>query len=183
MNLRKHLECRNYDLSLHSAWLDEEEGVATFPLWNLSGQMVGYQQYRPGAEKQQNNPKDARYFNKLKDNKVGVWGLESWNFTNTLFLTEGVFDAARLTKNSVSALAVLTYRVGKTCDNWLWTVSKGRPVVSVCEGDKAGRKLSRYGHESLYLPNGEDVDSMSENQFEELLREVEEYNAKMAKRT
>ena len=144
--------------------------------------MVGYQQYRPGAPKQQNNPKEARYFNKLKDCRVGVWGLESWNFTNTLFLTEGVFDAARLTKNGVSALAILTYRVGKTCDNWLWAVSKSRPIVSVCEGDSSGRKMSIYGHESLYLPDGEDVDSLDERQFEKFLTEVKACDVEMAKR-
>jgi hypothetical protein len=33
------LKTRHMDLSLHTAWIDEVVGVATFPLWNLSGQL------------------------------------------------------------------------------------------------------------------------------------------------
>ena len=40
---------RRCNVSLHRPVLDSEEQVATFYLWNLSGQLVGYQQYRPTA--------------------------------------------------------------------------------------------------------------------------------------
>jgi hypothetical protein len=33
------------------------------------------------------------------------------------------------------------------------------------DGDAAGRKLAKYGHESLQMPAGEDVNSVSEADF------------------
>ena len=60
--LKEHLKSRHLDLELHRPVLDEAEGVVTFYLWNLSGQLVGYQQYRPSGEKKpQNNPKQGKY--------------------------------------------------------------------------------------------------------------------------
>ena len=91
-----HLHSRYFSMNLHRAWLDE--GVATFPLWNLSGQLVGYQQYRPFADKKaKNDPREGRYFTRLSRDRVGVWGLESWQFSDVLFLCEGVFDACKVT--------------------------------------------------------------------------------------
>ena len=82
---------------------------------------------------------------------VGVWGLESWYTTNTLFLTEGVFDAAALTWFGASAVAVLGYSMSSTTLNWLHTVRQSRPVVAVCDPDASGVKLGRYGHESHFM--------------------------------
>jgi hypothetical protein len=71
--------------------------------------MTGFQQYRPAANKQKDNhPRDSRYFTYRKNRVVGVWGLESWSLSNTLFVTEGVFDAARLTARGYSAIATLS---------------------------------------------------------------------------
>ena len=50
---------RRCNVSLHRPVLDSEEQVATFYLWNLSGQLVGYQQYRPTAPKHHTEPKLA----------------------------------------------------------------------------------------------------------------------------
>ena len=93
MTVLQNLRSRYFDMNLHTVWVDEDEGVATFPLWNLSGQLVGYQQYRPSANKKKDNhPKMSRYFTYRKNRVVGVWGLESWNLSDTLFVTEGTTD-------------------------------------------------------------------------------------------
>lgn len=47
--LLTHLLMRRCNVSLHQPVLDSKEQVATFYLWNLSGQLVGYQQYRPST--------------------------------------------------------------------------------------------------------------------------------------
>jgi hypothetical protein len=96
MKILEHLQLRHMNLAIHTAWLDEVEDVATFPLWNLSGKMIGYQSYRPsGIKKVFNHPKEGRYYTYRKNLDIGVWGLESWKFSNTLFVTEGIFDACR----------------------------------------------------------------------------------------
>lgn len=172
MTVLENLKSRHFDLSVHTAWVDEDEGVATFPLWNLSGQMVGFQQYRPAADKKQDNhPRDSRYFTWRKAKVVGVWGLESWNFTNTLFITEGVFDAARLTSRGVSAVATLSNDVDPALTRWLWTVRRCRPVVAVCDNDSAGRKLAKYGTTYHVMEDGKDMGEASDEYVSNFLKE------------
>lgn len=162
MDLTEHLKTRHFDMQLHSAWLDTAEGVVTFPLWNLSAQFVGYQQYRPAANKtKSNNPKLSRYFTWRKDRVVGVWGLESWRASRTLFVTEGVFDACRLTALGYAAVATLSNDVDPSLERWMWMVRRARPVVAVCDADAAGRRLARLGHRSHTLEHG-DLGSASE---------------------
>lgn len=171
MVVLENLKSRHFDLAVHTAWVDEDEGVATFPLWNLSGQMVGFQQYRPAANKKRDNhPRDSRYFSWRKDKVVGVWGLESWKFSNTLFVTEGVFDAARLTSRGFSAVATLSNDVDSSLSRWLWTVRRYRPVVAVCDNDSAGRKLAKCGHVAHVMEDGKDMGEASDEYVASFLR-------------
>jgi hypothetical protein len=166
MNMVEHLKSRHLDMSLHTVWIDQAEGVASFPFWNLSGSLRGYQQYRPaGVKKKFNNPREGRYYTyrskfnpeKNRSSEIGVWGMESWRWTNTLFITEGIFDAARLTERGVSAIAMASNDLDKTTSRWLTTVRRFRPVVAVCDGDKAGRRLARQGHVSVIMDKGTDL--------------------------
>ena len=145
MNLVEHLKSRHLDLDLHRPVVNDTEGVATFFLYNLSGQLVGYQQYRPlGEKKPQNNPKEGKYFTYRKLPTLGVWGVESLHLTpDVVFLCEGVFDACRMTKVGCSALAVLSNNTGWDLRNWLAMLN--RKVVAVCDNDDAGRKLAKFG--------------------------------------
>ena len=129
--------------------------MAYFPLWNLSGQFCGYQAYRPDASKVQKNDEKGRYYTfrgeKLlaKHYKtVTVWGLESWYLSTVLFVTEGIFDAARLTELGVSAVALLSNDPSRSTRNWLKMVRKMRPVVAVCDPGTSGVKLAKAGHYS-----------------------------------
>ena len=173
MTIKNHLQSRYLDMNLHSVWIDETEGVATFPLWNISGKFVGYQQYRPSADKlKKNHPKMGRYFTYLKERVVGVWGLESWNLSKTLFVTEGVFDACRLTYNGFSAIATLSNDVSLSLESWLWIVRQNRFVVTVCDNDVAGRKLSKFGHRAHFVENG-DLGDASDAEVKKLLKKYE----------
>lgn len=160
--LKEHLKSRHLDLDLHRPAIDEAEGVATFYMWNLSGQLVGYQQYRPaGDKKPNNNPRLGKYFTFRQAPTVGVWGVESLHFTpHVVFVCEGLFDAARLTSRGVSAVAVFTNNPGKDVMNWLKML--GRKVVVVCDGDQAGAKLAKYGDVSLCLLGGKDLGEADE---------------------
>ena len=163
MNVLQHLHSRYLDTSLHTAWVDENEGVATFPLWNLSSQLVGYQQYRPSANKKKDNhPRMSRYFTYRKNKVVGVWGLESWNLSDTLFVTEGTFDACRITALGYSAIATLSNDVDPSLARWLWCVRNSRTVITVCDNDTAGRKLAKYGHVAHVVESGDLGDASDE---------------------
>lgn len=160
--LKEHLLSRHLDLELHKPVLNEQECVATFYLWNLSGCMVGFQQYRPGASKQrQNHARESRYFTYRSQPTHAVWGVESLHLTPDLvFLTEGVFDAARLTKLGVSALAVLSNNPSPDLKNWLSFLN--RTVVAVCDNDAAGRALAKFGTHAEFTQDKDLGDSTNE---------------------
>ena len=160
--LKQHLQSRHLDLDLHRPMLDDAEGVATFYLWNLSGQLVGYQQYRPlGDKKPNNNPKLGKYYTYRKQPTLAVWGVESLDLSpNVVFLTEGVFDAARLTSRGYSALAVLSNNPSPDLRNWLTCLN--RRVVAVCDNDSAGRKLAKFGDLVLFTEDKDLGDSSDE---------------------
>lgn len=149
MNLTEHLKQRHMDLNLHRPIVDEVEDLATFYLWNLSGQLVGYQQYRRSGEKKpQNNPREGKYYTYRRKEDLAVWGLESFNNPGSLFVTEGVFDACRLTEKGCAAVAVLSNNPSQDVRNWL--MSLARRVVVVADNDKAGRMLASCGHEAVF---------------------------------
>lgn len=166
--LLEHLKERHLDVDLHHPVLDEAERVVTFFLWNLSGQVVGYQQYRPEATKEKkNNPKEGRYFTYNPKATIAVWGLESLHFTpRVVFVTEGIFDAARLTEKGYSAVAVLSNDPKKDVRNWL--ASLGRTVVAVCDDDAAGKKLAKLGDASFVL-EGHDLGDATDDEVNEIL--------------
>lgn len=170
MNLVEHLKSRHLDLELHRPMLDEEAGVATFYLWNLSGQLVGYQQYRPDAPKTyDNDPKMGRYYTYRNRNfpTLAVWGVETLHLTpHVVFVVEGVFDAARLTARGYSALAVLSNDPSLDLRNWL--MSLNRLVVVVADNDKAGRKLAKFGHVAVFTDE-KDLGDSPESFVDELL--------------
>jgi hypothetical protein len=169
MNVTQHLKDRHVNLDLHRFLVDEEEKVACVLMYNLSDQIVGYQQYRPLADKtKKNSPRDGRYYTYKREGTVVVFGVESLHLTpHLVFLTEGVFDAARLISRGFSALAVLTNNPTPDLQNWLTTLN--RKVVAVCDNDKAGLALAKFGHEAVFLTT-KDVGDSTEEELDELLR-------------
>lgn len=164
-----HLESRHLDVQLHRPMVDDQERVATFYLWNLSGQLVGYQQYRPeGEKKPRNSPREGKYFTYKKQPTLGVWGVESLAFGGTVFLCEGVFDACRLTHRGYSALAVLSNNTGWDLKNWLGCL--GRRVVAVCDNDDAGKRLAKFGDQAVFCTEHDLGDSPEEFVTEVLVR-------------
>lgn len=164
--LLTHLLKRRCNVSLHQPVLDSEEQVATFYLWNLSGQLVGYQQYRPTAPKHHTEPKLARYFT-YHQNGLVVFGLESLCLPGPVFVVEGVFDACRFTQAGRPALAVLSNNPKPQVREWLRCL--GRPTVFVTDGDSAGHQLARRERLSMCCPAGHDPADAPDDWFASLL--------------
>jgi hypothetical protein len=169
LTIREHLLSRHLDLELHGPVIDEVGRTATFFLWNLSGQAVGYQRYRPDAAKRKDNdPVLARYYNYRTQGTMIAWGVESLGLTpHVVFLTEGVFDAARLTRRGYSALAALTNDPGVDFRNWLGLLN--RRVVAVCDNDAAGHRLARYGTQAVVVPD-RDLGDAPESYVDHLIK-------------
>jgi len=167
--LLQHLKNRHVDLDLHKVYIDEKEYIATFPLINFMGKMVGYHQYRPDKDKiPRNNPKEGRYFTYIPKGELAPWGIESWDLSNVLFLTEGVFDAARFTDRGYSAIATFSYNPKNMKDLLLFYRST-RPVISICDSGTDGIKLAKYGHEYHVMPNEFDIGDAPDEYVEKVL--------------
>jgi DNA primase len=134
-----------------------------FLLWNISGQLTGYQQYKYLAPKKGKNPKELKYFTRGK----GVWGLQYLNTKlSTMYVVEGVFDAVRLHNLGLNCIAVLG-NSPKPLKTWLNTLSY--KTIAVCDGDRAGRALSKCADTSICLPEGEDLGSLDKETIKKLL--------------
>ena len=156
----EHLKDRHLDVNLHRPMIDEEERVATFYLYDLVGRAVGYHQYRPEGEKKlPNDFKNGKYFTWRKG--YAPWGVESLYLTpHVVFITEGMFDAARLTERGYSALATLSNDPQSDFKNWLRFL--GCRVIAVCDNDNAGRRLAKFGDVAVFTEEKDLGDSSDE---------------------
>lgn len=157
MNIRDHLIERHVDLALHQPVLDNENCAATFLCWNFSGRLTGYQCYKPNGDKKIfNDPNLGRYYTYRNKSypTVTVWGMESYYISDgPIFITEGIFDAARLTGRKQTAFATLCNAPPKDYKNWLQML--GRPIIAICDNDKAGMELSHYANHFEVVPEGD----------------------------
>lgn len=171
--LKEHLESRRMTTKLYSGlWLNEEESTVTFGLWNLSGSLIGFQQYKYLASKERcKNPSNMKYFTIAgktgKHSKLLSFGVELLDSSQkVLFLAEGIFDVVPLHNRKVNALATLTNNP-KHLASWLRTL--GYYLVALCEGDKAGRKLASVADEVVYLSENKDPADMNDAWFDALV--------------
>lgn len=181
--IRQHLSDRycNPDLYQNSLIIDEDNRIVTFLLWNYSGQLVGYQQYRPDCHEKhiKNNPEKRYYtflgeegetFTKSKK-RTGMFGLESIKmFPNgPVFLNEGIFNACRFHWNGYAAIACLS-NDPKHIRNDLSFIH--RPKIAVCDGDSGGKRLAKFGNSAIHCPDRTDVGSLTEFEFQQLIKDI-----------
>ena len=163
-----HLKGRGVDPNQTRVIIDEKTEDVYFFLYNLSGQMVGFQKYNPNYQKtgQSNldDPRMAKYFTWVteegKGRSIGVWGLESTKFTDEyIFITEGIFDAARIQEAGYPAIAVLCNNPSDSLKSWLATLPQKKIVIY--DNDGPGRKLIKVGDFSYTVPRDKDVNDLT----------------------
>jgi hypothetical protein len=176
-DIEQHLRSRGLDPDRTQVIMDKETNQATFLLYNLSGQMVGYQKYNPNGDKAAfNNPTLGRYYSyvaKESDNtsRLAVWGTESiTKDADTLFVVEGVFDAVKLRNAGHAAIAVLTNNP-KALLPWFKILNK--KTVAITDNDAAGKKLGNLTDEAYVPPEGfKDLGEMSQEQVNMFITEL-----------
>jgi hypothetical protein len=168
-SVARHLKNRHVDFDLHRPMVDEENRVATFYLYNMTGMLCGYQQYRPDATKSyHNDPNLGRYYTYRKQPTLALFGVESLHLTpHVVFLTEGVFDACRVTSKGYSALAVLSNNPNSELHNFLGCLN--RKVVAVCDNDLAGKELAKFGDVAAYTTD-KDLSDSSDRFVDDLIK-------------
>lgn len=144
---------------------DLDNEILTFYLWNLSGQLKGFQRYNWKGSKAKNNCAEGKYYTIAKSGPA-IYGLE-WINKNipVTFICEGIFDAISLL-NYGNAVAVMTNEP-KPLKQQL-SLLPGIKVV-VCDNDKAGLKLAKFGDDCIVCPEGEDPNSLSLKELKSVL--------------
>lgn len=161
----EHLKARGMDVSLypHMGYTEDE---ATFPLYNFGGKRTGLLRYKPSVRKdRRNDPKSTRYYTFIADKgEIGVFGLESLDFSETIYLVGGMFKAATLHRLGFASLHVsaVSYRVLKPQLRLL-----RRPYLAIGDNDDEGRQFARrYGG----FTSPVDVDEMDDRAVIEMLK-------------
>lgn len=151
----------------YPVYVDEDEGVATFMLYDLSGALCGYQQYRPGAGKEKkNHPREGRYYTYRIEGRIPVFGLETWGWSRPLFITEGIFDCVRIHNLGYAAIATLS-NDPKHMRSWFRAMS--RTIIAICDGGPSGTKLAKYGDFAVACPETRDLGDMDDQEVSETL--------------
>jgi hypothetical protein len=141
--------------------VDHDLELFTRFIYNLSGQIVGYQAYNWRADKRPKNDVTGRYWtwltkNDKKSTMIGAMGLEHIKWGEALYLVEGQFEQATAAAYGLNCVAVLTNNP-KHLKNWVF--SYPGEVVSLCQDDQAGRKLANLADRAVMLPK--DLDEMT----------------------
>lgn len=166
-----HLKSRGIDTNKTRVIIDDETGDTFFFLYNLTGQMVGYQKYNPAypkrGQKNLGDTKITKYFNWVGDEqggkggkKIAVWGLESYNVNSKyLFITEGIFDIARVHEAGYQGIAVLCNKPNRQLGLWLKTLPQIKIVIY--DNDIPGRKLRKFGDYAFTVEDVKDLNDLS----------------------
>lgn len=178
--MKEHLLKRYCETERYTCYIDEETHAATFFLFNLTGQLVGYQKYDPLANKDGRNDQYGKYYTWCLDEGEGgkskkalaFFGWESYYYrSDILCVTEGLFNAARLHTREIPCLALLGNDLKKSM-SLLRTIGIRRKILAICDGDEAGRKLAKFGDVSFECGTN-DVNDMTTFEFENLLKWIE----------
>lgn len=151
-------------------WIDYENNLATFPLYGVSGRLLGYQRYNPNStDKKQNALDGGRYFTYQTGEKLSgewvVWGLDQLSDDRTtLYLTEGIFEAARLLSTKHNAVAILGSCPPLKTITQLYGLGFKR-LVWCGDNDKAGRTSGIIKMVDSVLHFDVDLDEVEENEL------------------
>jgi len=144
MNIYQYLYSRSFDPSRYhcSIGYEKHKQVLAVNLYNLTGELVGYQIHRPWSmEKKVNDPKTGRYYTYTSEGYDGVFGLEACrNDGRPWYIVEGIFKAAKLHSLGYNSIAVLTSHP-KRMRPWFRILKATRPLIGIGDNDPAGQKL------------------------------------------
>ncbi len=157
MDLIKHLLSRHYDPSRYqTTWLDEVQGLITFPLYDLGKRLQGCQQYRPSSmDKKSHSRETSRYYMDRRAQTFGVFGLETLKPDNHIvFIQEGIFQTAMLHSLNLPAIGIM----GASNVHPIHELRlAGYTTLSLADGDLAGESVGKMCNGYYQLANGTDI--------------------------
>jgi len=160
IGMKHHLFAERYceHFSYSSVVVSEEEKVATFLLYGMTGKLVGYQRYNPYGEKDKCNDGKGKYYTYTTE--YAPWGVETLQTGRPLALVEGVFDACIFHKLGFSSLAMFSHSPAKWYAEYINKVLRYRHPYTLHVKDGDGLGKVRGVDRVITCPEGEDPSSM-----------------------
>ncbi len=166
--MKEHLKSRGLELERYQN-VTLTRWTTTFRLYTPTGKLIGFQQYRPTADKtRKNNPKFGRYYTYVTPGYLPIWGFETLDYDKSLvFACEGIFKAASLHRLNLPAVAIL----GNDAKQYLNQMRLlNRHVIAICDPDEAGKRLAKIGNEAPKMDAY--LDDMTDLEIEKMLKRI-----------
>ena len=143
MTLYEHLLERGLEPTKYHVIIDEEEYIATFLLYDITGKIVGYQRYNPrSTDKKTNDPKLGRYYTYTPRGVDAILGWETDTGTGPLFFVEGVFKQAAVLGAGFNCVSPLG-NDPKRLRPLFRILRQKRPLFAIGDGDLGGSNLPK----------------------------------------
>jgi hypothetical protein len=182
-DIEKHLRDRGVDPDKIRVITDKDSNRAIFLLYNLSGKLVGYQQYNPNQPKNHfkgEAGKDVvKYYTYVskqpgrRESEISVWGLENINLDTDreIWVTEGIFDAVKLVNAGLPAIAALTSTPSPQLKQWF--AITGKKIIVILDGDDAGSKLNSIATIAYKTPKPyKDLGEMKQDDVNQFVKDI-----------
>lgn len=181
IDIKSHLLNRGLNPNTKGVFIDEESGEATFFMYNLSGQLVGYMKYNPNYPKAAGLGEKGKYYSYVgkegDKHKMAVWGLQTYDPNSKfLFVCEGIFDAVKVHNAGYPAIAVLG-NDPVPIKGWLKTLNQ--TIIVIADNDAAGRRLNKFGDYYFTVPLGKDLGDLSQEQANDFIENIIKNNIKI----
>jgi len=187
-SIELHLVKRGVDPNRIHLLVDKDSNTATFLIFNLSGKLIGYQQYNPSGQKSFRQTKNEKYKDLAKywtyvtksgehntTRQIAVWGLDTYDWTNELFLTEGIFDCSKIHNAGYAAIATLSNDPAPIRE-WLNVIKQQKRVIAILDNDKsnnAGNALKKFAKESYTTPDPyKDLGEMPQDEVNKFINSI-----------
>jgi len=184
-DIESHLKNRGVDPDKIKVIIDKDSNRAIFLLYNLSGQIIGYQSYNPNQPKAHfkgEAGKDiVKYYTYVskqpgrKESQMSVWGLENVDFENDkeIWVCEGIFDAVKLVNAGLPAIAALTSTLSPQLKQWFSIINK--KIIVILDVDIAGDKLKSVATVAYRTPKPyKDLGEMSQEQVNAFVKDIKD---------
>jgi hypothetical protein len=171
-----------YEKIISNSYLDCDNELISFPIFNSMQQLVGYQQYNyKETDKKLNNSNYGRYYSYTTQHNV-PYGLQFYDASKPIAVCEGVFDCISLLEcsnyNSFALLSKCNTEMNKTIALYPGEkilVSDG-DVLTLTEHLIFNSKLQRYSYIDTFCynsfvicPHNTDPNTLSKYQLMKLL--------------
>ena len=171
--MEKHLKERYFNYKLYENTVYWDDKTVCFQLYSLTGNFVGFQKYTPSASKKPNNKEHGRYYTYITKPYIGFFGVHTLHWNNgPIFLCEGIFDICRFHNKSYAGLAVFSNNPKHLRNSIDFLKQTKRPIITVCDGDKAGKMLAKYGTFSISCPENKDAGELTESELDNILTQA-----------